>query len=527
MEKLCDLLENECWWGGSIVNGDQMPFTKDTDVQIDLRGLTTGQSRNQHMPLLLSNKGRYVWSDEGLAFAFRDGVLYAEGENVTLYEAGDTLRDAYLAASKRHFPFDGKPLPDKFFTTAQYNIWMQVTYNPTQEKVLEYARGIVDNGFEPGVLIIDEGWHKPYGQWEFDPIKFPDPKGMMDTLHQWGFTVMLWVCPFVTCSGERYIKSIRGGSEMTKSGVSNNLYLRLDNGQVALTEWWNGVSAILDMTKEGDVRFLKTQLDTLVTDYGVDGFKFDGGQIYNYSDFRCVNGHVSRESTHYQRNIAWNEFGRQYPFHEYKDTYKGGGKCGIQRLLDRMHSWTRDGINTILPYSLVQGLLGSPFICPDMIGGGDWVMLQGLAFDEELFVRMCQVSTLFPMMQFSMAPWQYLSEENLAICLNMVELHKAMSTYILELVNESRFSGEPLVRHLEYAYPHQGYETTTDIFMLGDRYLVAPVLTKGAVTRAVRLPVGSRWRYVDGTVYEGGTSVEVDAPLAVLPYFEKVSLNKL
>ena len=529
MKKIFDILDNECWWGGGIIWGNEMPFTKDTNIKLDFRGITTYDAKNQHAPFLLSNMGRYIWCDEGLAFEFKDGKIYAEGENIDIYEAGNTLKDAYLTASKRHFPFDEKQLPEKFFTTAQYNTWMKVTYNPTQQKVLDYAKGIIDNGFEPGILIIDEGWHKPYGQWEFDEVKFPDPKGMIEKLHSMGFSIMLWVCPYVTCSGERYIKSLSMGAEFCDKQASGDLFLRLDNGEPALVKWWNGVSTILDFTNKNDAEFLKSQLDTLVNEYGVDGFKFDGGQINYYTDYFCVNGHINTNKTQYQRNIAWNEFGRQYMFHEYKDTFKGGGKCCIQRLLDRLHSWDSEGINTIMPYSLVQGLIGMPFICPDMIGGGEWSMFapdyngKKATFEQELFVRMCQVSTLFPMMQFSLTPWEHLSEENLKICLDMAKIHKKMSGYILSCVNNSRTSGEPIVRHLEYEFPHQGYQNTKDAFMLGDKYLVAPVITKGATKREIQLPKGFVWKYVDSTLYQGGKCVVVDAPLSVLPYFEKIS----
>ena len=54
--------------------------------------------------------------------------------------------------------------------------------------------------------------------------------------------------------------------------------------------------------------------------------------------------------------------------------------------------------------------------------------------------------------------------------------------------------------------------------MLGDRLLAAPVLEKGATVRSARLPLG-RWRYVDGNLYEGGTTVTVPASLDTLPYF--------
>ena len=56
--------------------------------------------------------------------------------------------------------------------------------------------------------------------------------------------------------------------------------------------------------------------------------------------------------------------------------------------------------------------------------------------------------------------------------------------------------------------------------MLGSRYLVAPVLQKGARERTLVLPEG-RWRYVDGTVCEGGT-VTVAADIDTLPFFEKM-----
>ena len=521
--KIWDIKDNECWWGGGIRFGTKMPFTKDTEIKVDLRGVETNDCANQTMPFLVSNKGRYIWCDEDFVFEFKDGKIYADGKNIDIYEVGETLKDAYLAASKKHFPYDGKEMPEKFFTTAQYNSWMQVTYNPTQENVLEYAHGIVDNGFEPGILIIDEGWHKPYGQWEFDPVKFPNPKEMIKELHDLGFTLMLWVCPFVTCSGEKYIMSLRYGAEFEEKKIDTDLYLRTENGDVALMEWWNGHCAILDFTNPTDAEFLKCQLDILVNEYGVDGFKFDGGQLYHYTERDCANGIPSKEHTQYERNIAWNEFGRQYKFHEYKDTFKGGGKCGIQRLMDRMHSWDREGINTILPYSLAQSLIGTTFICPDMIGGGEWsIFLRGITIDEELFVRMCQVSTLFPMMQFSLAPWKFLNKENLNICLDMAKLHKKMSPYIVEKVNESRTSGEPLVRHLEYEFPNQGFENTTDCFMCADKYLVAPVLVKGMFKREVRLPAGNSWKYIDGKVYEGGQTVTVDSPIEVLPYFERL-----
>lgn len=509
------LLPGECWWGGSVVNSEKMPFDEHTNFSWDLR---TNGVHNQTMPLLLSNCGRYIWCEDPFAFSFQNGVITAEADTeVTLTAAGNTLRDAYHAAMAAHFPFDGRKLPDVFFETAQYNGWMQFMYEPTQEGTLEYARGIIQNGFTPGILMIDEGWQKEYGTWEFDHIKFPDPKAMIEELHAMGFKVMLWVVPYVTASGYNYVLYHSFHPD------SKSLFLRNEDGDVSLIAWWNGTSAILDFTKECDRRFMDTQLQTLIDTYGVDGFKFDGGDVSSYRSARIVNGTPSSAATAEERNAAWLNLGRKYEFHEYKDSYRQGGLNMIQRLADKEHSWTTNGINTIVSSSLIQGLMGTPFICPDMIGGGSWSTFRydlHATADQELFVRMAQCSALLPMMQFSLAPWQYLDADHLALCLDMAKLHKKYAPYILELVHDAETSGEPIVQHLAYAFPDGGYERCNDCYMLGTRILVAPVIHKGETKRTLVLPDGN-WKYVDGTVYTGG-KVTVDAPLHVLPYFERV-----
>ena len=59
-----------------------------------------------------------------------------------------------------------------------------------------------------------------------------------------------------------------------------------------------------------------------------------------------------------------------------------------------------------------------------------------------------------------------------------------------------------------------------DQFMLGDKYLVAPVLTKGD-TRSVTLPEGN-WRDESGNLYSGEQTITIEAGMERLPYFEKI-----
>ena len=518
MELKVKILENEYWWGGSSAHGEQQPFTAESEYKFNMYFGT-----NQTMPLFISSRGRYVWCEKPMQVTVSGGEINLSAEcEILLCEAGETLKDAYLAASRAHFPFSGKVPQHKFFTTAQYNTWMELDYNQTQEGVLKYAKGLIEHGYEPGVIMIDEGWHTRYGLWEFDTVKFPDPKAMVDELHAMGFTVMLWVVPLVTADGKDFIIATEPSRKFLNGGGGDKDYfLRTDDGKVAIVKWWNGYSAILNMRNPDDREFLDSKLRKLISEYGVDGFKFDGGNIHMYNPKNVINGAQTKYSAD-ELNIAWNEFGARYEYHEYKDTFKGGGKPVVQRLQDRNHTWENHGLTSILPSALLQGLIGHPFICPDMVGGGEWSFNYKPDFecDMELFVRMAQCSALFPMIQYSWAPWRLLDEKHSALCLEAAMLHKKYADCIMKLVKASAVSGEPIVRHMEYEYPHCGYEKICDQFMLGSDILVAPVIKKGQNLRNVVLPEG-RWIYCDGKVYEGGKAVTVPAPIEVLPYFVK------
>ena len=76
--------------------------------------------------------------------------------------------------------------------------------------------------------------------------------------------------------------------------------------------------------------------------------------------------------------------------------------------------------------------------------------------------------------------------------------------------------GEPIVRHMEYSFPLQGFEFCNDQYMLGDQYLVAPMVDKGEA-REVKLPKGT-WIDDLGKKYKGGQTVKMVVPLNRLVY---------
>ncbi len=65
-------LKGERWWAGVISQSHQMPITAKSDFEFDFRDNTAG---NQAQPLLLSNRGRFVWCDGPFWFHFADGKV--------------------------------------------------------------------------------------------------------------------------------------------------------------------------------------------------------------------------------------------------------------------------------------------------------------------------------------------------------------------------------------------------------------------------------------------------------------------
>jgi alpha-glucosidase len=286
-------------------------------------------------------------------------------------------------------------------------------------------------------------------------------------------------------------------------------------------QWWDGFSAVTDLTSPRGRQWFKGQLDHLVEEYGVDGFKLDGGDAQHYSNERMLQGAVAHDAdaSPNEQSRAFAEVGLDYPLNEYRACWKMGGQPLAQRLRDKRHRW--EDLRTLIPGIVNQGLMGYPFNCPDMIGGGEYLSFRDLAaVDQELIVRAAQTHALMPMMQFSVAPWRVLSPENLEICRRAAALHSEMGAEILALAREAARTGEPIVRSLEYQYPHAGYADVDDQFLLGPDILVAPVLEKGARSRPVVFPPG-RWSGDDDSTVEGPTTREVDVPLDRIPWYRR------
>ena len=506
----------EGWWGGTTMSGTKEPLgLRAKDHAFDIR---SDNASNQAAPLMVSTQGRCVWSDKAFACVYTNGVMTLTGEApIELTEEGTDLRSAFLAASRKHFPPSGRTPDLALIAKPQWNTWVELTYFQNQKDILAYAKAIASNGFPAGgVIMVDDTWQHGYGVWDFDRRRFDDPKAMCDELHALGYKVMLWVCPFVSMDSpgfrEMAFGTLDAGRKCPKGGLIMD-----GSGRNAVkpVDWWNGVSAIVDFTHPRGAAWFARELKRLQTDYGVDGFKLDAGDMDEYRAPYVTHA----KATPSELCEAYAKIGLEFPLNEYRACFKMGGQPLVQRLCDKGHDW--GAVQQLVPDMIACGLLGHSFVCPDMIGGGSWMAFMPDAptpFDPELFVRSAQVHALAPMMQFSAAPWRLLKGEYLDAVRAAAWTRMKFADYILETAKACAASGEPMLRAMEYSFPGEGAEAVTDQFMLGEKLLVAPQTSKGAGTRTVFVPSGT-WRADDGTRVAGPKTVEVATPLGRLPYF--------
>ena len=83
-----------------------------------------------------------------------------------------------------------------------------------------------------------------------------------------GFYSHVMDMPFITPDTQEYRELEQAGLLVTDR-----------DGKSYISHWWNGWSAVLDMTQPAACSWLKRQLDGLQA-MGVDGFKFDAGTAF-------------------------------------------------------------------------------------------------------------------------------------------------------------------------------------------------------------------------------------------------------
>ena len=512
-------LAGEKWWGGILHRGWEMPYGN-TPRPIDL-GLEGGVTA----PFLVSSAGRYVWSDRPFVYAFTNDVLTvtSDMEKVEPIVAGTTLREAYLAASAKHFPFNGRTPAELLFAKPQWNNWIEIAIQGMRQTSVDaYTEALARSGFPCGVYIMDGGWLSHNGSYRFHAPDFPESRTRLVVGED-----ILAVDHVALPVAQHLVLAAVGAHERRRPDhrlppLLADAAEHAPGVRAGVVWWWSGISCVWDLTYALGWDDYAQTLRRFAAEYGIDGFKWDAGDVGPMA--RTLRFHDPAK-----RAVDWaHDYVRVgaelFPYNEYRVGFRTGGMPVMQRLPDVYHRW--EAIRRVSGMVQAAGLLGSPYVVADMVGGGEATTYRpGGFFSEKLFVRSCALAALHPMMQFSAAPWRYLSPGNVEICRAFANLHVEFAPYILDLARHAARTGEPIVRTMEYEFPHAGFAKPMTQFMLGPKWLVAPVTAEDdAVT--VELPAGC-WTDDLGTVHVGPKTLTLThVPLGRLPRYARTETAK-
>ena len=421
-------------------------------------------------------------------------------------------------------------------------LWQCKLRYRTQDEVLEVARAYQKEGIKIDQIVIDFFHWTVQGDWKFDTKYWPDPKAMVDELHSMGIKVIVSVWPSVDRKSENFYPMMEQG-----------LLIKTERG-AAQTYDYQGDCVEIDPFNPKTREYVWNVCKKNYYDFGIDAFWLDNSEpdygVYDFDNYRYYDCTALECSNMYPQmysrvffdpmskmgkpvvnllRCAWagsQKYGNVVWSGDVPSTFEAFAdqiKCGLNMGLAGIPWWTTDigGFMTddvndpdfrqllirwyqFAVYSAVLRMHGDrgPYNIPALDdrdwGGG--------------YLHTGQPNEL----------WSY-GEDNYAIMKKYYDERIAMHDYIRDLYNEASTNGSPLIRTMFYEFPEdKKCWELDDQYMFGSKYLVAPILKLNCFEREVYLPEG-KWKLTsDGTVFDGGCTVSVKAPIDYMPVFERV-----
>lgn len=523
--------ENEKIFGMGQYQQDYLDFKHSI---VELKQHNTQAS----VPFYLSNQGYgFFWHNPAVG-----RVTFAK--NFTEWKAESTKQmDYWITAG--HTPAQIEESYAKVVGTApmmpEYGLgfWQCKLRYWNQEQLLEVAREYKRRGLPIDVIVCDFFHWPKMGDFRFEPEFFPDPKAMVDELHEMGIELMVSIWPQISLQSENY-------DEMQEQG----LLVRTERGS-QVTMQWPEDSTFYDATNPRARQYVWEKCKQNYYDYGIKVFWLDEAEpeygVYDFDAYRYFAGPSSQVSNLYPQNYSRGFYegmeaeGQKNIVNLVRCAWAGSQRYGaLVWSGDIQSDWTDFRRQVCAGQNI--GLAGIPWWTTD-IGG----FSNGHPEDEgfrELLVRWFEWGTFCPVMRLHgdrephVVPAKRADGSSILFTGNDNEvwsygdavydaltpyLHfrETMRDYTRSLMAEAHEKGTPVMRTMFYEFPEDEtcWELTDQYFYGGD-LLVAPVLEAGATTRRVYLPKGASWTLLStGKEYEGGQWVEVDAPLSVIPVF--------
>lgn len=351
-----------------------------------------------------------------------------------------------------------------------------------------------------GTGFCPSGWNTENGSFSWNSRVFPDPKAMIDQLHQDHFKVVLHD---VILTDELH------GRAQDPCNVA-----RFDEAETGC--YWDAHRKDFAL--------------------GVDGWWPDEGDPLDIPS-RLARNRMFWEGPQIDRP---NE--RPYALHR-------NGYAGMQRYASFLWSGdvysTWETLRTHISIAINTALTGVPYWGTD-IGG----FVPTNEFTAELYLRWFQFGAFCPLFRCHGRTWklrlpwgwdmgnpgpvevtnyngaatpdasQLHNTQVEPICRKYLDLRYRMLPYLYSLVNECVATGMPILRSLWLHYPSDGTAVARgDEYLWGRDILVAPVVEQGAASRRLYLPKGDWYDFWTHERLAGGREIVRPVDLETIPLF--------
>ena len=417
-----------------------------------------------------------------------------------------------------------------------FSPWISANEWNRQTEILEQLDETLAEEIPTGVIVIeawsDEQTFYTFNDSEFETVagetalryedftftgRWPDPKGMVQQLHENGIRCILWQIPVLKYDVQMTAQSMRDQIYAAEQGY---VLQTEDGGTYRLPAGtWFGNSLLLDFTDRKAADWFLEKRRYLIEDIGIDGFKTDGGEFVWGRSVTASDGRRGDELRNAYPDLyaqAYYDFGTALAGDFV--TFSRAGGSGMQK---HPLCWVGDqnsdfkAFQAAIRATLSAGQSGIPFVAWDIAGfSGDVpsAELYQRSVAQAAFSAVMQVHSEIsgdPQPSQARTPWNMAQRKGDDACLETyryyANLRMNLIPYIYTEAKWSAETGEPLMRSMAYAFPQDGAAADYEFqYLFGRNLLIAPVTSPNAKRVEVYLPEGGWYDFFTGARYESG-----------------------
>ena len=402
-----------------------------------------------------------------------------------------------------------------------YGFWQCRERYSSQQQILHDAAEFRRRKIPVDAFVQDWQYWGRYG-WNalrFDETSYPDPAGLMSSLHKQDLHMVISVWAKFGAETEVGRQLVAAHLALTSAASTG------EPGEAKEREHW------ADLFDPQAQKFFWREIDRNLYRDGLDGWWLDasepeGDPLRNDMTFLGPGKTVRNAFPLYEASAVYQE---QRATTEDRRVVILSRSAYLGQQRNSSISWSGDitanwdTLRRQIPAGLSFSMSGIPYWTTDI--GGFFRPMDQYTSDSyhELLVRWFEFGTFCPIFRIhgfhsETEMWKY-GDEVESILRQYDELRYRMMPYIYSDAWNVTSRGGTMMQALPLVYPtDRAVRDVDDEYLFGNSLLVSPVTQKGAMARNVVLPAEDDWvDFWTGQRYKGGQSISSDAPLDRLP----------